>query len=210
VNSLVLLGDSILDNEPYTRPAPHTAAHLSGMLRCDWTVGLLARDGARMSDVGAQLARLGARPSLAVLSIGGNDVTGHLGLLERRSTSAAELLSELLAIAEQFARGYEAVARAVAQRAERTLLCTIYEVPLEPPILGRLARVPLSLLDDRIIRIGARLGIDVLELRSVCTEPGDFVSQIEPSARGAEKIARAIAGTIQTGPGLRSGRVFTA
>jgi hypothetical protein len=210
VNSLVLLGDSILDNEPYSRPAPPTAAHLSRMLRGDWTVGLLARDGARMSDVGAQLARLGARPSLAVLSIGGNDVTGHIGLLERRSTSAAELFSDLLAIAEQFARGYEAVARAVAERAERTLLCTIYEVPLEPPMLGRLARVPLSLLDDRIIRIGARLGIDVLELRSVCTEPGDFVSQIEPSARGAEKIARAIAGTLQTGSGLRSGRVFTA
>lgn len=209
-HSLVLLGDSILDNEPYTRPAPDTASHLARMLGGDWSVELLARDGATLGDLRSQLARVTARPSLAVLSIGGNDVTPHIGLLEQRATSAAELLLELLAIADEFGRRYEAAARAVAERAERTVLCTIYEVPLEPAILARVARVPLALLDDGIVRIGARLGLDVLELRSVCTEPGDFVRQIEPSARGAEKIARAIAGSIPGGTGLRSGRVFAA
>jgi hypothetical protein len=68
----------------------------------------------------------------------------------------------------------------------------------------------LALLNDRILRTGARLGLDVLELRSVCTEPGDFVQQIEPSAQGAAKIARAIAALVQGGTSLRSGRVFAA
>jgi len=181
---LVLLGDSILDNAPYTRPAPDTTAHLTDLLASGWSVRRLARDGARMGDLDFQLEGLTERPDVAILSIGGNDAAGHIGVLERRSTSAAALLEELLVIAEEFGRRYEVAAKAVAARAVRTVLCTIYEVRLEPPVFARLARVPLALLNDRIIATGARLGLEVLELRSVCTEPEDFVLQIEPSARG--------------------------
>jgi lysophospholipase L1-like esterase len=208
--SVVLLGDSILDNDPYTRPAPDTTAHLRRLLGPEWSVRRLARDGATMSDLRHQLGELETRPAQAVLSIGGNDVATHIGLLERRSTSAGEVLGELLGIADDFDRRYEDVARTVAERADRTLLCTIYEVELEPRRFARLARVPLAVINDRILRIGARLGLDVLELRSVCTEPADFVSQIEPSPLGAAKIARAIAAVLQGGMSLRSGRVFIA
>jgi hypothetical protein len=69
-------------------------------------------------------------------------------------------------------------------------------VQLEPAPYAKLARVPLAVLNDRIMRIAARLGLDVLDLRSICTEPSDFVLQIEPSAKGAAKIARAIAGLV--------------
>jgi len=210
MQSLVLLGDSILDNGPYTRPEPDTAAHLARLLAPEWSVERLAQDGATMTDLRFQVNQIRARPSLAVLSIGGNDATEHIGILERPPSPTAELLEELLAIAEDFGRAYEASVRAVAERAQRTLLCTIYEVQLEPPIFARLARVPLALLNDQILRVGVRLGLDVLELRSVCTEPGDFVQQIEPSPQGAAKIARAIAGTVLGGDGLQSGRVFAA
>jgi lysophospholipase L1-like esterase len=206
--TLVLLGDSILDNWPYTRPEPDTTTRLERLLGQDWSVRRVAQDGATMADLGFQLGRLEGRATQTVLSIGGNDATLHIGLLERRDTSAAELLGELVAIADEFERRYQAAARAVAERAERTLLCTIYEAPLEPPILARLARAPLGVLNDRILRTGAALGLDVLELRSVCREPGDFVGQIEPSARGAARIAGAIAAVVQGGETLRSGRVF--
>jgi lysophospholipase L1-like esterase len=209
-NSLVLLGDSILDNAPYTRPEPDTTAHLTQLLAPAWSVERLAQDGATMSDVRFQLGRLSGRPSLAVLSIGGNDAMEHIGILERKVSHAADVLTELLAIAEEFGRRYEAVARAVSERAQHTLLCTIYEVQLEPSAFARLAKAPLALLNDRIVRIGTRLGLDVLELRSVCTEPADFVLEIEPSARGAAKIAAAIASVVRGGAGLRSGRVFAA
>jgi lysophospholipase L1-like esterase len=208
--TLVLLGDSILDNAPYTRPEPDSTTHLRRLLP-DWSITPLAQDGATMRDVHDQLQRLDTRPSTAVLSVGGNDAIEHIGLLDRPTTTAAALLGELLAIAEEFGRRYDAVARAVTERADRTLLCTIYEVQLEPALYAQLARVPLALLNDRIVRTAARLGADVLELRSICTEPGDFVLQIEPSARGAAKIARAIAATLlDQGDALSSGRVFAA
>ena len=208
--SVVLLGDSILDNAPYTRPEPDTTAHLIGLLGSEWSVERLARDGATMSEVSLQLQKLHAKPFRAVLSIGGNDAIAHIGLLERRATSAADVLDELLVIADAFERQYETVARSVTDHACGTVLCTIYEVPIEPPVFARLARVPLALLNDRIVRVGARLGADILELRSVCKDPGDFVHQIEPSPRGAAKIAGAIAGILRGAPEPRSGRVFVA
>jgi lysophospholipase L1-like esterase len=207
--TLGLLGDSILDNASYAQPAPDTAAHLGELLGGEWLIRLLAEDGARMADMSRQLSRLSAVLDTAVLSIGGNDVTSHIGLLGRRDMSAPETLGQLLAIADEFERAYVAVARRVAQAARRTILCTIYEVRLEPEPLAMLARVPLAVLNDRIVRVGARLGLDVLELRTVCTERGDFVLQIEPSASGAAKIARAIAGVVGVPPGLRAARVFS-
>lgn len=207
LQTLVLFGDSILDNAPYTQPKPDTTTHLQRWLP-EWSVQRLAQDGARMNDVGFQLRKLRIRPATAVLSIGGNDAAEHIGVLDRRASSSADVLEELLAIADAFAERYETVARSVAERAERTILCTIYEVQLEPARYARLARVPLALLNDRIVQIAARLGVDVLELRRVCTDPGDFVLQIEPSAQGAEKIARALAALLQPGATLNSARVF--
>ena len=143
-----------------------------------------------------QLQALDYRPDVAVLSIGGNDLVPYINIIERPATSAAEVLAELLAIADGFHLQYDVAARSVMARAERTVLCTIYEVPLQPPVAGKLARVPLGLINDRIRWVGEELGLEVLELRRVCTEEEDFVLEIEPSAQGAEKIARAIAGVL--------------
>jgi lysophospholipase L1-like esterase len=206
--TLVLIGDSILDNEPYTRPAPSTTDHLQRLLP-DWSVQRLARDGSTMADIPFQLRELEGRPTVAVLSVGGNDAVEHIGLLEQRVSSSAEVLAQLVRITDDFAQRYEQVAHSVAALAERAILCTIYEVKLEPAVYADLARAPLGLLNDAIVRVGSRLAADVLDLRSVCTDHADFVLQIEPSERGAEKIARAIADSATGGPTLTSSRVFT-
>jgi len=206
---LVLLGDSILDNAPYTNPEPDTAAHLQRLLP-SWYVQRLAQDGAVMSSVRLQLAELKSRPAIVVLSIGGNDAVQHIGLLEQRQASSTDVLDQLVAIGDDFARRYESVVRSVAAESDRLVLCTIYEVQLEPSRHARLARVPLAVLNDRIVRTASRLGVDVLDLRTVCAETSDFVLQIEPSAQGAAKIARAIAGLVNLGDGLTSGAVFSA
>lgn len=192
----------------YTSGAPDTASWLRRLLP-DWSVLLLARDGAVIDDVPAQLRRLDGRADVVVLSVGGNDAAQHIGLLDQRVSNSGEVLQQLVLIGEEFAERYEAVARAVAERADRLILCTIYEVQLQPARYARLARVPLAVLNDRIVRIGATLGADVLETRSVCTDPRDFVLEIEPSAEGARKIAEAIAALLRGDPALRSGRVFT-
>ncbi len=58
---------------------------------------------------------------------------------------------------------------------------------------GRRAVTALGLFNDVIVRAALARGVDVLDLRSVCTEPGDYANEIEPGVRGGEKIARAIA-----------------
>jgi lysophospholipase L1-like esterase len=195
--TLVLLGDSILDNAPYTGKAPDTSHHLQHALGDGWTVQRLARDGATIADVRFQLAALPARADCIILSVGGNDAAVHIDLLERRVSSAAQVLDELATIADRFATAYLRLATAVADRTPRLVLCTIYEPPLFDAVTARLARVPLGVLNDRIVQIAHRLRLEVLELRTVCTEPEDFVQQIEPSARGAQKIAAAIATMVQ-------------
>jgi lysophospholipase L1-like esterase len=208
--TLVLLGDSILDNARYTTPEPDTASLLRGLLGEEWSVHLLAQDGAAMRDIGPQIRRFEVRPAVGVLSVGGNDAMEHAGLLQRPAKTAADVLEELLQVADDFGRRYESVVRAVTERIPRTVLCTIYEARLEPARHARLARVPLAVLNDRIIRTGMRFGLDVIDLRTVCTEAQDFVLQIEPSARGAAKIAAAITGIVLSEEGLTSGRVFSA
>jgi len=196
---LVLLGDSILDNRPYTEPEPDTTAHLQRLLGNGWIVERFARDGAVMADVPHQVRAMAESPDVAVLSIGGNDAIEHIGLLERHVTSAAVVFDELLQVADDFEARYEQAARAVAAVARRTVLCAIYNVRLQPAKYSRLVRVPIAVLNDRILAVAARIGTDVLDLRTVCTDDADFVLQIEPSAAGAEKIARAIAKMVEGG-----------
>jgi lysophospholipase L1-like esterase len=206
--TLALLGDSILDNAPYTRPHPDTAQYLRELLAAEWTVMRLATDGAVITDVSSQLLDLPRRTDVAVLSVGGNDAAQHVDLLERRASHAADVLSELADIAERFAARYAEVAQRVAARVDRVVVCTIYEPPLYDPLSARLARVPLGVLNDCIVRIATQLQLDVLDLRSVCTETSDFVLQIEPSPTGARKIAVAIAALLRGASELRATRVL--
>lgn len=204
---LALFGDSILDNAPYTASHPDTTSHLQHMLGDAWTVRRYARDGAVMRDIPRQLSESKERPAVAVLSVGGNDLTAHLGILEQRVSNSGAVFDQLDKIVEAFEREYVRVAEQVRDKAQRTILCTIYEVQLEPAVLARRARIPLAAINDRILRAAARLGVEVLELRFVCTEARDFVQQIEPSARGAEKIAHAIAGVVRGDANLASTRI---
>ncbi|MEN9358499.1 MAG: hypothetical protein RL095_34 [Verrucomicrobiota bacterium] len=52
----------------------------------------------------------------------------------------------------------------------------------------------IAIFNDSIATLARRQGIDLLDLRLVCTEPEDFAatSPIEPSDGGGRKIARAI------------------
>lgn len=189
---VALIGDSILDNSPYTTPSPDTTDCLQRSLGTGWTVELLARDGATMADLRHQFGNLRKGAEVAVLSIGGNDAIAHIEVLDRPATGSAAVLSELAAITEEFGLNYRRALADLVPRVRRAIVCTIYEPPLHNPAAARLARVPLSLLNDRIIREANRVGVDVLDLRTVCTETTDFVKEIEPSAAGAKKIATAI------------------
>lgn len=206
--TLALLGDSILDNRAYTKPSPDTATHLRESLGAAWAVELLAQDGATISDIQLQLRSLPAGTEYAVLSAGSNDAVEHIGLLTQPATSAAEVLSALDAIAGPFSEQYERLLGGLRPRVDRLLLCTIYEPPLSNPAAACLATVPLTILNDRIIRAAVRFRADVIDLRTVCTVPSDFVLEIEPSAIGAAKIAQAVHQAVQPADGLPAARLF--
>lgn len=206
--TLALLGDSILDNQLYVDPAPDTAEHLRGLLGAEWSVELLARDGATIMDVPFQLKHLPHPTTCAILSIGGNDALEHIGLLGQSVLRAADVLGPLADIGNAFRERYEPLVVGIRERVERLILCTIYEPPLVDQFTARLATVPLAILNDRIIRTAADQGLDVVELRSVFTGLEDFVQDIEPSAEGARKLALSLAGAITAPRDAAVGRIF--
>jgi len=205
---LALLGDSILDNSPYVAPEPDTAAHLQRSLGSAWVVDLLARDGATLADLQFQIGEL-RQPDMAVLSIGGNDAMDHIELLEQRATTTTDLLDRLQTLAEEFGASYKRVLETIRSRAQRLVVCTIYEPPLTDPGTARLSRVPLTLLNDQIVRAATALRLDVLDLRTVCTLTSDFVREIEPSPAGARKIAAAIEALVRADTPQSGARIFT-
>jgi hypothetical protein len=93
----------------------------------------------------------------------------------------------------------------VLERNLPSVFCTIYEPALSDPVMRRLVLTGLAAINDRIMREVFRAGAPLVELRLVCTENGDFASEIEPSASGGAKIARAITQAIRE-HNFKSGR----
>jgi hypothetical protein len=67
-----------------------------------------------------------------------------------------------------------------------------------------LARLALALFNDVIVRTATDLGLDVLELRAICTAAADYASQLNRPAGGL-KIARGIACRETLGHGCEAG-----
>jgi hypothetical protein len=153
---------------------------------------LLARDGATIAEVGAQLSVLPTDATHLVVSVGGNDALGAVGLLEAKATSVADALATLATMGDEFRRDYAAMLDSVAARGLPTAVCTIYEPRFPEAGLQRAAATALSLLNDLISREIFSRGLAMIDLRLVCDEDADFANPIEPSAHGGAKIARAI------------------
>jgi hypothetical protein len=86
-------------------------------------------------------------------------------------------------------------------------ICTIYNGNFPDPRFQRVASTALCVFNDVILRVAFERGLSVIDLRLVCNDPADYANPIEPSARGGEKIARAIAGTIGATDPPRSSRI---
>jgi GDSL-like lipase/acylhydrolase family protein len=189
---VVLLGDSIFDNSAYTRGAPDVVAHLRRLLPTAWRATLCAVDGATSAGLAAQFRCVPADASHLVISIGGNDALQNSDLLTMPVRSSAQALEAFAERLTAFEGVYRSAIREAVALGRHTLVCTVYNGALEPE-RATIARVGLSLFNDVILRTAVDLGLDALELRSICTDPADYANPIEPSAQGGLKIARAIA-----------------
>ncbi|WEF35115.1 SGNH/GDSL hydrolase family protein [Pseudoduganella chitinolytica] len=190
---IALLGDSIFDNAAYVAPGADVAAALRRRAP-GWRVTLLARDGAVLAGIPAQLERLrtvDAPPDRLVVSCGGNDILGLQGLLHTPAGTLLAALDQLAAWRDDFRRAYAAMLEAVLATKLPVTACTVYDAV---PGVDAARRCAVGIFDDVIAFEAGRRGMPVLDLRAVCDEAADYSprSPIEPSAQGSEKIAAAI------------------
>jgi len=190
---VVLLGDSIFDNGVYVPGQPDVVRQLRGKLPAGWRASLNAVDGAVTRSVPGQIERLPADATHLVVSIGGNDALQNIGVFEDRSNSIGDALHRLAGIGAGFERDYGAMLAAVLRADRPTALCTIYDPRFPDPRMQRLSVAALTLFNDVIIRQAFARGLPLIDLRLICDRDEDYANPIEPSAKGGDKIAAAIA-----------------
>jgi len=166
--------------------------HLQPRLPKGWRATLYAIDGSTAGDLEAQLARIHEDVTHLVISIGGNDALRSFDLLSMTGTSSLQVMNAIADRVDVFECRYRAAIIAAVQRRPQTTVCTIYNGALEAE-LARAARVGLTLFNDVIVRTAVDLNLGVLDLRTICIDAADYVNVIEPSGRGGQKIAIAIA-----------------
>jgi hypothetical protein len=189
---IVLLGDSIFDNGVYVPGQPDVVKQLRSALPGGWTATLCAVDGAVTRSVAGQLAGIPPDATHLVVSVGGNDALGESHLLSSAVRLVAEAVSLLAEAQGRFARAYAEMLRSVLVMDLPTALCTIYDTPSTAPN-HRVIRASLALFNDVITRAAFSHGLPLIDLRLICSEDEDYANPIEPSARGGEKMAAAMA-----------------
>ncbi len=171
---------------------PDVVKQLRAALPAGWTATLCAVDGAVTRSVAGQLARIPSDATHLVVSVGGNDALGESHLLSSGVRMVAEAVSLLADAQERFARAYVDMLRPVLGMELPTAVCTIYDTPSTAPN-HRVIRSALALFNDVITRAAFSEGLPLIDLRLICSEDEDYANPIEPSAKGGEKIAAAIA-----------------
>ncbi len=190
---VILLGDSIFDNIAYVANGPDVRTQLQQGLAQEWRVTLLAADGSRMQEIPTQLAQLPDDATHLVVSVGGNNVLGLMGLRYEAVSTMGEALEKLYPVAAAFQEQYHQMVQTILSHARPTALCTIYYPNFAEQATQNFSVAALALFNDCIIREAFSAGLPLIDLRLVCTEDADYANPIEPSAVGGAKIANVIA-----------------
>jgi hypothetical protein len=205
---VALLGDSIFDNGSYTRGQPDVVSHLRAVLPPDWAATLCAVDGATVPRLAGQLRRVPLEATHLAVAIGGNDALQNIDVLDTRVASTRQALAIFGERIAAFEAAYRTALAEVLGLGRSVVVCTIYNGNLEGET-ARHATLALTLFNDVILRVAFELGIDVVDLRAVCSQPADYANPIEPSGEGGRKIADAVARAAGAVGGDASARVWT-
>ncbi|MEO6598076.1 MAG: SGNH/GDSL hydrolase family protein [Planctomycetota bacterium] len=192
---IVLVGDSIFDNEVYVPGKPSVIQQLGAELGTNGKATLLATDGDVTDSVEGQLRRLPADATHLVVSVGGNDALQHTELLDKAIQNSSQVFVELAAIHAHFRQAYAEMLAAVLKHGKPTVVCTVYDCNFEPA-RKRLADVALAVFNDAILRCASDVSVPVIDLRRIFTECWDYANPIEPSEVGGAKMVKAIVNAI--------------
>jgi hypothetical protein len=204
---VVLLGDSTLDNAAYVAGGPDVVALLREELAGEAEATLLAVDGSVVGGVARQLASIPREATHLVVSTGGNDALGCSPVLDARAGTVGDAVAQLAQLQGRFRADHLEMLQAVRASGLPTAVATIYDANFPPP-QGRIVASALSVFNDAITRNAFSLGVDLIDLRLICTEAGDYANPIEPSVQGGRKIARAIAAFVRSSATGGASRVF--
>lgn len=197
---VVLIGDSIFDNENYTNKQPDVAENLAMYLGENWDVTLAARDGATTLSMDRQMAKIPQDATHLVVSVGGNDALGNSKILyDKKPQTKLDTLEDLAYMQMEFQWNYEDAMANLWLLGLPITLCTIYDCNFEDNAADA-SRAALALFNDVILRYATANQLPVVDLRHVCTVPDDYELNIEPSGQGGAKIAAAIARHLQGVP----------
>jgi len=187
MSHLALLGDSIFDNAAYVADGPAVIDQVNRRTPDGWRASLLAVDGDTTLDVPQQLKGMPLDVTHLVLSVGGNDALGCMLRLEAKATSVKQGLVVLTQIKMEFEANYQRLISSMVALNRPLMVCTVYD---QVPGLVAELQTALGMFNDVILREAVRWALPVLDLRMICTEPEDYsyISPIEPSAKGGEKL----------------------
>ena len=88
MNHLVLLGDSIFDNEAYVNGGLTVFSHLYQLVPKNWEVTLRAIDGSVVKSVARQTLDLPHDTTHLIISVGGNDAILNADVLQMKVSSS--------------------------------------------------------------------------------------------------------------------------
>lgn len=194
---VILLGDSVFDNQRYAGSGPAVVNQVRSQLSADYAVTLLAVDGHTTRDIASQLKQLPENASHLVVSVGGNDALANSRILNRPATQSGEVFLALAEIRETFARDYNRMLEQLSALRLPVVLSTIYDPRFEDPQQQQMCVAALGVFNDVITRAAATRGWPLVDLRVIFSEPTDYANAIEPGSQGGKKLARAIAAAIE-------------
>lgn len=209
---ILLLGDSVIDNQRYVPRGPAVAQQLRDAISArgeTWRVTQRALDGAVMADVHEnQLFGLPADASLIVLSVGGND---GLQFMNQLSNSLWHL-TKMWEFLVNFERQYDALVTRIrtAHVSIGLVVCTIYQPQFKHWGPAALGNIGVPLLNRIIRRVAVKHQVPLIDLWAIFTRPEDYgdpndpgvpaySSAIEPGVPGGAKIVRNIMALITSG-----------
>jgi hypothetical protein len=189
---IVLLGDSVFDNQAYVNGGLDVIAQLRLLIPDGWQASLRAVDGGVVENVRKQAIDLPGDATHLVISAGGNDAILNADILQQKAASSAEVLDKLANMAGEFEYRYREMLRYVLSLKKLTSVCTIYYPRIPEPFIQRIVVAALATFNDVIIKQAFLAGVPLIDLRLVCDEDSDYANEIEPSEKGGGKIAKAI------------------
>ncbi|UJR35797.1 hypothetical protein I4U23_028545 [Adineta vaga] len=190
---LILLGDSILDNGSYVRGQPAVIDQLKTKIKDQgWKATLLAVDGNVLSHIADQIKRVPDDATHLFISIGGNNALSYMHHLQQSVGSVGEALLILHKIKANFEKDYREMLKQVTSLKRPVTTCTIYNPRFPGSHEQTMCETGLSALNDVIVTESTKLGIPVIDLKTIFNDPKDYANAIEPGVQGGAKIVENI------------------